>query len=604
MAAFFPIILIFVAIFLSAYGFMPTETLRDFFNTGLGETWVIKYTNNRHDAMSLRLWTVSGLMTLAAWGFWISREYVNSFMARFSKDAYFLWHDAKTSAKNSFFGGNISTNINLFILIMVGSALRIWFLDVPMSYDEGSTFYAAKQPLLLMLTNQWGIYHSTANWGVRLTTWIFGDAAWAVRLSMLITGIALIPMTFWAATIWSNHTVAGLAAAGVAISWPLLAYSVSARGYSFGTIIFVFLIALTPYLARTRNLAAAGVFAGAMAFSVYSVQSMVFPSIGLVVFMGGIILTDRSEPFISKFRSALLTCSIVGIGGATITFVLYSPYIIAHGISGLIMSQSVLDGDQPLPFFTLVASQMSNTLRTWVIDLPGPVQLIFGSGFVLGLLVKRWTSGLFVSLIFGIIPIFFIIGEFAPPPRIWQFLLPVVLLVAAVGLVRMISELLPVRAVNPVVVVLCLVITFWTGINALRSESVIAHLVGRADPSFYKAAHAVTPHVDSGNIILGSIVSDPGGRYEVDMQLAKRGLRLAPYQTVFSNTFIVFRACPVNANCPEHLPFSVNYIGAQNGAVSIEQVLTLFGIEDVSALDKKTVFETKQYLVQKISALK
>jgi len=100
-----------------------------------------------------------------------------------------------------------------------------------MSYDEGSAFYTAKQPLFLALTNQWAVHSIAAVLGVKLTTSIFGDAAWAVRLSMLIAGIGLIFMSYWSAVIWSkSYVVAALTAA--AVVWPLVAPNRLAREFN------------------------------------------------------------------------------------------------------------------------------------------------------------------------------------------------------------------------------------------------------------------------------------------------------------------------------------------------------------------------------------
>lgn len=596
------ITLIVLAFFSASYGFIPAETLRDTFNAGFGEEWQIIYAESRHDVMSQRLWIASGIMALSAIYTWRSRVWVNHIAARFIQDGLALWRAAVESAKDAFLGGGPWTLVQVLILMTVGGALRLWFLEAPMGGDEASAFYIAKQPILLAMTNQWAVLQPTAIWGVKLTTWLFGDAAWAVRLSMLIAGLVLIPVTFWAAVTWSNRTVGAFADAGVAVAWPLVAYSVIARGYANATLLFVFLLALTPYLARTANLAAAAVFAVAMALSVYSVQSMVFPCMGLVGFLGAMMVMDSSRPFPQRVRRSLFTCTIVGVGGAALTLILLSPFLVAHGFLALTVSQSSLGGDPRLPFFAFFASQATKALGTWVIDLPVLVQVLFGGGFLVGLVVASWTRVLAVALVLSILPIYFIIGEEVPPSRIWQFLLPAVLLVSAVGLARMLSVLVPRRAVAPAATVVICVITVWTSVNAFQSGSVISKQAGRENQPFYDTTVAVAAVVAPGDLVLGNLLVRPGFRYEVEQLLARRSLRLAAYPDAQDHTKLAFRVCRASTPCPK-IPPSTAYVAIKLGYASIDHHLATAGLQSVPDSERAIVFETTKYLVQRISGL-
>jgi hypothetical protein len=571
----------------ATFGFVPVDVIRDILNAKFDGFVQVNYTEVRHEAMSMRLWIVSFFLLLLACSIWLARVQVNAFGHQFGQDFVALWNAALISAKRTFLEGGVNAHFNLIVLFIVGGAIRIWFIDAPMGFDEGNAYYAAKQPLLLTLINQWAVHQVMAIWGIKITTWIFGDTIWAIRISMLIVGFASIFLTYWAAVVWSNHNVGALAAAGVAIAWPLVTYSVSARGYSFATFLFVLMLSLLPYLARTHNKVAVFIFASTMALSVYSVQTMVFPCIGLVIFLGYRIFMESDLAFELRFRLVLVTCSAIGIGGAILTFVLLGPFLLAHGIAGLTVSQTVFEGKQALPFLKLLSSQIGSTLETWIVDLPVLIQFLFGAGILIGLLVTPWSGVLMAALLVSVFPIFFIIGEFAPPPRIWQFLLPAILLVAAIGIVRVLTTVLPTRGLSPLITVLVCVITFWTGFNSYRSESVIYEYAGRVHIWVYEAAERALPFLASGDLLMGKKFNNPGLRYETEQRLARKSLRLVSFRDKPNDKFAAFRVCPKTKSCTEGNVSNAYYITEGSGEASVEPSLNAAGIKDYTNLKNR-----------------
>ena len=175
----------------------------------------------------------------------------------------------------------------LVLITAFGALLRILELQRPMGSDESATFlYYASRPLLLALT----IYGSPNNHLLHtalmhISSAMFGDAEWALRLPAFLAGMAMIPLTYLAARAFEAE--GALIAAALTASWPaLIDYSTDARGYTLLCCFTLIAAAAMALVVRSGNSAAVVIFAIASALGFYTVPVMLYPFVMLVA-LGG-----------------------------------------------------------------------------------------------------------------------------------------------------------------------------------------------------------------------------------------------------------------------------------------------------------------------------
>jgi Dolichyl-phosphate-mannose-protein mannosyltransferase len=113
------------------------------------------------------------------------------------------------------------TYVAAFGAILVGAvALRVAYLDVPLRYDEATTYdNFVSKPLYVALANYATPNNHLLNTLLaKISVGLFGNEPWAIRLPALLAGLALVPATLAFARVFYGRTAALLAAALVAAS--------------------------------------------------------------------------------------------------------------------------------------------------------------------------------------------------------------------------------------------------------------------------------------------------------------------------------------------------------------------------------------------------
>lgn len=77
---------------------------------------------------------------------------------------------------------------------------------------------------------------------VKVSTQIFGNHLWSLRLPAFVAGVALVPVTAGLVARLANRHAGLIAAALVAGSAPLISFSVRARGYKIVGLAFLVLV--------------------------------------------------------------------------------------------------------------------------------------------------------------------------------------------------------------------------------------------------------------------------------------------------------------------------------------------------------------------------
>ena len=100
------------------------------------------------------------------------------------------------------------------LVLITGISLRIAFLDVPMRYDEATTYNNfVSKPLYVGLAHYpTPNNHLLHTFLAKTSVTVFGNDPWTVRLPALLAGIAIVPATFALARILYGRTAALLAA--------------------------------------------------------------------------------------------------------------------------------------------------------------------------------------------------------------------------------------------------------------------------------------------------------------------------------------------------------------------------------------------------------
>ena len=149
-------------------------------------------------------------------------------------------------------------------------------MDAPIIFDEAEWVRLAQEPLIISLTNQRIALHNLSVSAIALSTGLFGYGEWVIRLPTFIAGTALIPFVFWVSHALFDRWTAVVAMAIVSVAWPLVAYSVVGRGYAFGNLFFIAMLALVPFVIDNNNRVGILLLGFLFAIAFYSVQSMVF----------------------------------------------------------------------------------------------------------------------------------------------------------------------------------------------------------------------------------------------------------------------------------------------------------------------------------------
>ena len=150
-------------------------------------------------------------------------------------------------------------------VLVAAAALRVAFLDVPLRYDEATTYVNfVSDPLYVSLSdystpNNHPLHTALAKAAVT----VFGNSPTAIRLPALLAGLALVPAVLALGWMLYGRTAGLVAAAFTAVSSTLVEYSTNARGYTL-----VALFTATGLLAASRILSGGG--AGAWAALVAS----------------------------------------------------------------------------------------------------------------------------------------------------------------------------------------------------------------------------------------------------------------------------------------------------------------------------------------------
>lgn len=399
--------------------------------------------------------------------------------------------------------------VALGILCVGGAALRIKYLFIPMRYDEAQTYtiYASRKVTDFLRDYSEPNNHIFHTLLVHASTRLFGSSEWAIRLPALVAGILLIPVTAFVFRKLFNTTVGLISAALVAGSSILIEYSINARGYMMQVLFFVMLLALARYLKWHASLAGWVIFVVLSALGFYTIPTMLYP-FGVV--MGWLLLMAIFEPGGQDARTLTIRLIVAGFATIALTLVFYSPVIIFHGFRPLISNPWV----EPLTWSGFLQGWPLSLQRIWMQwnrGLPIELRVALSAGVLLYFAFYRGENRRQIILLMAALlwlPLAVCLQRVIPFSRVWMFLVPLYLALAAGGYAAVAGLILPsisgrrgwCTIVGPVVVLLI------AGLFVVRSRSV--EISGEAFPSAREIASYFDENLRDGDQIVGMFPGD------------------------------------------------------------------------------------------------
>jgi hypothetical protein len=324
--------------------------------------------------------------------------------------------------------------------IGAGIALRLQALDIPMRYDEATTFnnYASR-PLYIGLsdyrTPNNHLFHTLL---VHLSTTMFGTAPWAIRLPALVAGIFVLPAAYLVARELWGHSAALGSTVLCATSSTLIEYSANARGYTLIALFFLLMILVGVRLLDDGAPIGFAALAVLATLCIYTTPPGLLAAGGvglwLLVCATRLQQVDR-RPFIMRLAATS------GLA-AMLTGLLYAPVIAASGLHAVTSNEFV--ASKPFAQFLSSAPHGLHLIwSAWNRDLPQPLAWFLGAACVAGLLRRTRAphrlDPLPVAVVWSIV---IITAQRAfPYARVWLFLLPLYLGTASGLLISLVPEL-------------------------------------------------------------------------------------------------------------------------------------------------------------------
>ncbi len=329
--------------------------------------------------------------------------------------------------------------LHLFILlaiVLLGTATRIFFLSVPMRYDEAYTFteYASK-PFYIVLSNYSSpnnhVFHTLL---VRMSYLILGNHPWVLRLPALLAGVFTIPAAYGVIRVFYNKHASLLTAAFVASSSILIDYSTNARGYSLMVLFFLLLLALSKYLKDHENISGWFFFVLLSALGFYTLPTMWYAFGGVAAWiLSSALFKDTKLPPLRLARNL----GIASLSALLLTLLFYLPVLVGSGARSLVGNDYVTV--HSWPFFTHhLLLTLNSTWDQWTRDLPFSIEILLTACFFVSLTRHRRLTQhripVMIALAAFLVP-FLMFHRTIGADRSWLFLLPFALGVASSGLV-------------------------------------------------------------------------------------------------------------------------------------------------------------------------
>lgn len=320
-------------------------------------------------------------------------------------------------------------------VVAFGAIIRLHYLSLPMRYDESFSFTHYVAPSLRSALADYStpnnhLFHTLLS---HMSTQLFGNHAWAIRLPAFIAGVLIVPAAYAAVRRLYSREAGLVAAALVAGSSQLIEFSVNARGYTMVVLAFLVLIALATRLIEHPSVTGWLTFSWIASLGLWTIPVMVLPLGAVLGWMGVRMIADDPP----GSRSLLLTRLLpFGALTAALAAALYAPAMAHSGLKALASNIHVTPLGSSV-FSDRLVSSIGRTWQVWNRDVLSPLKFLILAAFVTALITHRGFGKQRIPLVpiaVAWITIFVFGRRVIPPDRVWTFLLVLYLGTAAAGI--------------------------------------------------------------------------------------------------------------------------------------------------------------------------
>jgi hypothetical protein len=323
------------------------------------------------------------------------------------------------------------------IFLIIGAAIRIVFLLLPPRYDEAFTVneFVMRSPANFLIHYRFAnnhVFHTLLAWFVRVIT---GPQMWAMRLPAFFAGVGVLIATYLLARRLKDEKTALIATALAAVAAPLVEYSAQARGYTLLTLAFLLMFLFTDELRA----------AIALALGAWTVPTMIYAAAAWA-------MAQKS------WRRVLA----VGLGGAAIAFLLYTPMIVTSGVATFTDS-GITRSVGASQFIRAFGTMVADLWKLWNVSFPLPVAFLILGAALRAVLRRAQAARPLLLAVVAIVPMMLLMRR-VPYARVFLFVMPLYLIAAA----STIADLIPDRF-RKAGAVLLVAATLLLGWNTIRS---------------------------------------------------------------------------------------------------------------------------------------
>ena len=332
----------------------------------------------------------------------------------------------------------------LIVAVVVGIAVRGYFLLQPMRFDESNTFLVfVNREFLRIFFYPFPNNHVLHTILVKITTSLFGAHPLTIRIPAFLAGVLAIPLIFCVTRVLLRGRSAVFATVAAAVFPYLILYSTTARGYTLMVLFTLSLAFVAALTARAPSKAASAILSLIAALGILAVPSMVFPVAGVYLWLT-CLLFIHGNTVREVLREFLIPCALLTVG---LVALFYTPVIfVSKGVAPLISNEYVAAEPSAI-FFHKLPGHVSGTLSDFIRDVPGPIlygwlALMF-MGAYRACRRREWPILLLLPAALIVSAVLLLWKHAIPFPRTWIFLLPLALILANAGWNHVLEKLSP-----------------------------------------------------------------------------------------------------------------------------------------------------------------
>lgn len=454
---------------------------------------------------------------------WIHRfpTQARHFSSMVRKDAQHFANDVKAALVSQ---GRLAT-VALSGTIFTALVIRLANLDTPLGHDEAYMYNAFASRSLWHMVSDYHLpnNHVLLSIIIKTVTSLLGNHVWTLRLTTIVVGVLMVPVSYFFAKRFYSKETAVLSAMFVAVFPILVKYSVLARGYTIIGFITLLLFILADYVRIQKNRFVWLLILILSALGFFTIPIMLFPFGALYIWLlvSSIIRDTRSYESILDFLKYWL---VSGIGAALITVFLYTPIIIYSYIR--FFRNGVITPLSWNIFLITTWTRFQNTWADWTEFVPLWISLLGVFGFLVSLFFhKRFSKQKFSPQLAFLIWIITMLIVRRPDmmPRFWFFLAAPIVIWSAAGIIESL-KLIPLKVgrswnLAQVLVTITFVVAFAQGLFTVPSLPAR----WRVKDDMEKATMYLKDYIHPGDLVTTSMTHLPAVRYYFNYYGIPRG---------------------------------------------------------------------------------